>query len=127
MMNFVRSKHFLIFFLRVNLGMMLLDRSSHPELFCKKGALKIFAYSQESACARVSFLIKLQNSGILEGESSTLTLNKRDLSHEKVRNISYQEQCNLRNDNPIFMCQDIFSIELKYFPKKLYLMVLRGK
>ena len=117
MMNFVRSKHFLIFFLRVNLGMMLLDRSSHPELFCKKGALKIFAYSQES----------VQNSGILEGESSTLTLNKRDLSHEKVRNISYQEQCNLRNDNPIFMCQDIFSIELKYFPKKLYLMVLRGK
>ena len=127
MMNFVRSKHFLIFFLRVNLGMMLLDRGSHPELFCKKGALKIFAYSQESACARVSFLIKLQNLGILEGESSTLTLNKRDLSHEKVRNISYQERCNLRNNNPIFMCQGIFSIELKYFPKKLYLMVLRGK
>ena len=127
MMNFVRSKHFVIFFLRVNLGMMLLDRSSHPELFCKKGALKIFAYLQESACARVSFLIKFQNSDILEGESLTLTLNKRDLSHEKVRNISYQERCNLRNNNPIFMCQGIFSIELKYFPKKLYLMVLRGK
>ena len=127
MMNFARSKHFLIFFLRVNLAMMLLDRSSHPELFCTKGALKIFAYSQENTCARVSFLIKSQASGILEGESSTLTLNNLDLCQEKLRNVSYQERCNLRNDNPIFMCQGIFSIKLKYFPKKLYLMVHRGK
>ena len=29
-------------------------------MFCKKGVLKIFQNSQESNCARVSFLIKLQ-------------------------------------------------------------------
>ena len=35
-------------------------RSSHPEVFCEKGVLKIWENSQEDTCARVSFLIKLQ-------------------------------------------------------------------
>ena len=35
-------------------------RSSLPEVFCKKGVLKYLQNSQESTCARVSFLIKLQ-------------------------------------------------------------------
>ena len=34
-------------------------RSNRPEVFSKKGVLKNFAKSQESTCARVSFLIKL--------------------------------------------------------------------
>ena len=37
-----------------------LDRSSRPELFCKKSALKISQNSQENICASVSILIKLQ-------------------------------------------------------------------
>ena len=36
------------------------DRSSRPKVFCKKGVLfEISQNSQEKACARVSFLIKL--------------------------------------------------------------------
>ena len=35
-------------------------RSSRPEVFCKKGVLEISQNSQESTCARDSFLIKLQ-------------------------------------------------------------------
>ena len=35
-------------------------RNSRPEVFCKKGVLKISQNSQESTCARVSFFIKLQ-------------------------------------------------------------------
>ena len=35
-------------------------RNSRPEVFCKKGVLKISQNSQESTCARVCFLIKLQ-------------------------------------------------------------------
>ena len=35
-------------------------RSSRPEVFCRKGVLKSFTNSQESTCARVSFLIKLR-------------------------------------------------------------------
>ena len=35
-------------------------RSSRPEVFCKKGVLRNFAESTKTACARVSFLIKLQ-------------------------------------------------------------------
>ena len=31
-------------------------RNSRPEVFCKKGVLKISQNSQESTCARVSFL-----------------------------------------------------------------------
>ena len=36
------------------------DRSSRPEVFCKKVLLKISQNSQENTCAKVSFLIKLQ-------------------------------------------------------------------
>ena len=35
-------------------------RKSHPEVFCKKVFLEISQNSQESTCARASFLIKLQ-------------------------------------------------------------------
>ena len=35
------------------------DRSSRPEVFCEKVVLKNFENSQESTCARVSFLIKI--------------------------------------------------------------------
>ena len=34
-------------------------RSTHPEVFCKKGVLRNFLNSQGNTCARVSFLIKL--------------------------------------------------------------------
>ena len=37
-----------------------LYRSSRPEVFCGKGALRNFENSQENSCTRVSFLIKLQ-------------------------------------------------------------------
>ena len=33
-------------------------RSSRPEVFCKKGALRNYTNSQENTCARISFLIK---------------------------------------------------------------------
>ena len=40
-------------------------RSSHPEVLCKKGVfLAISQISQENTCARVSFLMKLQASGL---------------------------------------------------------------
>ena len=39
-------------------------RSSRPEVFCKKVLLKISQNSQESTCARVFFIIKLQASGL---------------------------------------------------------------
>ena len=35
-----------------------------PELFCKKVFLEITQNSQQNTCARVSFLIKLQASGV---------------------------------------------------------------
>ena len=35
-----------------------------PEVLCKKGVLKIFAKFTGNTCARVSFLIKLQASGL---------------------------------------------------------------
>ena len=39
-------------------------RRSHLEVFCKKVFLKIPQNSQENTCARVSFLMKLQASGL---------------------------------------------------------------
>ena len=39
-------------------------RSSRPEVFCKKKFLEILQNSQENTCPRVSFLIKLQVSGL---------------------------------------------------------------
>ena len=41
-------------------------RSICPELFCKKGVLEISQNSEENTCARASFLIKLQASGLIE-------------------------------------------------------------
>ena len=38
-------------------------RSSRPDVFCEKVFLEISQNSQESTCARVSSLIKLQASG----------------------------------------------------------------
>ena len=40
--------------------------SSCPEVFCKKGVLEILQNSQENACTRDSFLIKLQANFIKE-------------------------------------------------------------
>ena len=40
------------------------DRSSHPEMFCEKLFLEISQNSKENTCARVSFVIKLQASGL---------------------------------------------------------------
>ena len=37
-----------------------MNRSSRQEVFCEKNFSKILQNSQESTCARVSFLIKLQ-------------------------------------------------------------------
>ena len=39
-------------------------RSSRPEVFCIKGVLETSQNSQENTCAKVSFLIKLQVSGL---------------------------------------------------------------
>ena len=41
-------------------GYFCIGRNSRPEVFCKKVFLEILQNSQESTCARVSFLIKLQ-------------------------------------------------------------------
>ena len=41
-----------------------INRSSRPEVFCEKGILRNLANSQENTCARVSFLTKLQASGL---------------------------------------------------------------
>ena len=42
-----------------------MPRSNRPEVFGKKGVLKISQNSQENTCTRVSFLIKLQASATL--------------------------------------------------------------
>ena len=39
-------------------------RSSHPDVFCEKMFLEISRNSEENTCATVSFLIKLQASGL---------------------------------------------------------------
>ena len=41
------------------MGFVAVDKSSHPEVFCKKGALRNFAKFTGNTCVRVSFLIKL--------------------------------------------------------------------
>ena len=43
----------------------LKSKSSHPEVFCKKGVFRNFAKLTGNTCARVSFLIKLQQSASL--------------------------------------------------------------
>ena len=48
-------------------------------------------------------------------------LNNLGLSDGELRNLSYQV-CNLLNNNPVLVARS-FSIKLKYFSKKLYLMV----
>ena len=40
------------------------NRSSRQEVFCKKGVLRNFQNSQDNTCARDTFLIKLQASGL---------------------------------------------------------------
>ena len=54
----------------------LITRCS-PELLCKKVILEISRNSQENTCARDSFLIKLQVSGL-----KTVTLLKKNLCHK---------------------------------------------
>ena len=60
------SRQFLLMVYNLNIAIIYecewcsRNRSSHPEVFCKKGVLRNFQNSQENACARVSFLIKLQ-------------------------------------------------------------------
>ena len=52
----------------------------------------------------------------------------RIISDEELRNSSNQERCNLLNNKPVLrLVLGILSIELKYFSKKSYLMVLWGK
>ena len=54
----------LIHFVLVRKTDMVIVRSSRPEVFCKKVFLEILKNSQEDTCGRVSFLIKLQTSGL---------------------------------------------------------------
>ena len=69
-------------------------RSSRPELFCKKGVLRISQNSQESTCARVSFLIKFQASCLqlyLKRDSGTgffLWIFRNFLEHLLLQNTS---------------------------------------
>ena len=51
---------------------ILNNRSSHQRCSMKKGALRNFAKSQEKACARASFLIKLQASGLASEASCVI-------------------------------------------------------
>ena len=44
----------------LDLGHVGVNRSSRPEVFCKEGFLRISQNLQESTCAKLSFLIKLQ-------------------------------------------------------------------
>ena len=53
----------------------LIGRSSRPEVLCKKFVLKISRNSQENTCARASFLINLQTSGL------ELYLKQKNLAH----------------------------------------------
>ena len=53
-------------------------------------------------------------------------LNNLGLSEEELKNLSYQERCNLLNNNPVFVPRH-FSTKLKYFSKNSYLMVQWGK
>ena len=48
------------FFLPTFTFIQSISRSSHPEVFWKKGVLRNFSKFTENTCARVSFLIKLQ-------------------------------------------------------------------
>ena len=45
-----------------------------------------------------------------------------DLSDKELKHLNDQEQCNLLNDNQIFVAEP-FSINFKYFSKKSYLTV----
>ena len=49
-------------------------------------------------------------------------LNNPGLSEEELKNLSYQERCSLLNNNPVLVV-DIFSMKLKYFSMRSYLMV----
>ena len=52
---------------------VIIIRSSRPDVFCKKVFLEISQNSQKNTCARVSFLIKLQASGISKNTFSYRT------------------------------------------------------
>ena len=53
-------------------------------------------------------------------------LNKLGHSDEELENLSYQEQCNLLNNNPVLVASH-FQYKVKYFSKKSYWMVHWGK
>ena len=53
-------------------------------------------------------------------------LNNLGLSDKELENLSYQEGYNLLNNNLVLVAM-IFNAKLKYFSKKLYLMVLWEK
>ena len=53
-------------------------------------------------------------------------LNNLGLSEEELKNLSYQERCNLLNNNLVLVARH-FSTKLKYFSKNSYLMVHWGK
>ena len=52
------------FFIYIYIYIYIPVRSNRPEVFCKKVFLNILQNSKESTCARASFLIKLQASGL---------------------------------------------------------------
>ena len=53
-------------------------RSSRPEVFCRKCVLRSFTNSQESTCARVSFLIKLRAWGKPKVKVNTFNFIKKE-------------------------------------------------
>ena len=52
------------FFIYMYIYIYILVRSNRPVVFCKKVFLNILQNSKENTCARASFLIKLQASGL---------------------------------------------------------------
>ena len=52
-------------------------------------------------------------------------LNNLGLSDEELKNLRYQEKCNLLNINPVLVARH-FQYKLEVFLKKSYLMVLWG-
>ena len=58
-------------------GYGLIRQKQPPEVFCKKGVVKISQNSQENTCARVSFLIELQTEAcnFIKKETLCFTVN----------------------------------------------------
>ena len=74
-----------------------------------------------------NFFLTFLSCADLRWEELPYIINKlNNLSDEKLKNVSYQEWCNLLNSTSILVLR-VFNIRFKYFSKKSYLMIHRRK